>query len=437
GFSDNLDAAFSIVRDTLPIQEAVLTLTRFARENQSATGSLNLDNAVNTLSGNLDRRKQGDEPITFSPEETEAITGFFGELQEMLPRIRTRGGAVSTYFVSAFNMLISKHRELSTIVSQELIQKIGKLPTDALLDQVSTYAPDLPVSQVNDVAIAGLDRIRAVSTGFERLTFITDALRGLSEDQMEPLILELNRFVSGESGVVRQKLLETIFTHHSSNRLNVGHILKQSGVEINQLPDLLNDRVIYNLISVMADNLEKHRFTLGTILSQITLSNIPQSVIDKLAPIMSNMEFAIKPENQNWYLCGMAEPRLRRSMEKGAVILINHVLLAKFDGKFSALCLQNITTKSGATFLAGNWYSPTDSASREALKTTFDAGNAKIDLTQGEWTIMRPLAEDHGKTPAEILEEAKKYAEKLPDTLPMEIDHMSRKRYRETEHENH
>lgn len=94
------------------------------------------------------------------------------------------------------------------------------------------------------------------------------------------------------------------------------------------------------------------------------------------------------------------------------------------------MCLNTFSTKDGGTFLAGNWYSPTDSQSRETIRGAFDGGTAKIVLQGGEWTIMRPLAEDRGRMPEEILQGARQFAAKLPDRLPDQMEGMTRHGYR-------
>ncbi len=157
----------------------------------------------------------------------------------------------------------------------------------------------------------------------------------------------------------------------------------------------------------------------------------PEAVVQKRKPVMSSdIEIKIMPGHQGWGLCEHAESYFYNAIDKwdgknAAVVLVNGVLLVKFLGKMTALCLQTTTTRNGQTFLEGNFYSPVDEDLRKTLKEAFDSGEAKIALSRGEWAFMRPL-EFHGG----LLEEVRKFTASLQDRLPEEIDGMTRRRWR-------
>lgn len=145
-------------------------------------------------------------------------------------------------------------------------------------------------------------------------------------------------------------------------------------------------------------------------------------------------ESPLSPECQTWWLCGTAEPKLKKSIVDGAVILVNDTLLVKFVGKLTGLCIRTMTTDEGKIFLEENWYSPADKKSRETLKQAFDTGMSRVAINQGIWLPMRALIPDGDKSPAAILNEAKRFADILPDRFPETIQGMTRQQYRERNH---
>jgi hypothetical protein len=316
-------------------------------------------------------------------------------------------------------------------MAETLVKKVGQLPTETLIDRVATYAPTTPIEHVAEIIQTG--RTREVVSGIDRYRFLSEVLSEIPQEQRPSIIEGLDRYTQSPDGRNRVQLLNAIFSNTSSD--NLGTNLSRVGIDLQQLPQVLNDEAVLNLVSVMLDKPAQYRFQLGTILSQIPLTNIPETLKLKLKPIISDNELKIKLGHGHWWLCGEAEPRLERSIRNQAVVLVNGRLLVKFDGKFSALCVETFTTRDGQTFLEGTWYSPIDTRTRDTIKGSFDSGTAKISLQGGEWAIMRPLAQSGGKNPEEILEEARQFITTLTDQLPQSIEGLSRGDYRERRRE--
>ncbi len=422
---EQLIASLNIVRDTMPVQEASVALARFNRENNSSQGGLRTSESFDAMSAVLERRRGGEgQPLNLTAEESQAITDLFASFQEKLPRARQQNCA--DRMVSGLHSLLNRNPELAGM-AEALVKKVGQLPTETLVDRVATYAPTTPVAEVAAIVQAG--RAHEVVSGIDRYRFLSEILADIPQEQRPQIIEGLDRYIQAPDGSNRRQLLNAIFTSTSSD--NLGTNLSIVGIELQQLPQVLNDEAVLNLVSVMLDKSAHYRFQLGAILSQIPLTNIPETLKLKLKPIISDSELKIKLGHGHWWLCGEAEPRLERSIRNQAVVLVNGRLLVKFDGKFSALCVETFTTRDGHTFLEGTWYSPTDTETRDTIKGAFDGGTAKISLRGGEWTIMRPLAQSGGKNPEEILEEARQFITKLPDQFPKRIEGSSRREYRE------
>mgnify|MGYP000267581228 CR=1 FL=1 len=205
-----------------------------------------------------------------------------------------------------------------------------------------------------------------------------------------------------------------------------------------KLPEIMSDSAVTKLIDIMANEPDRYKFQLGVLLSQVPFDRLPESLTQKLKPVLANLEFQIKVGHESWWLCGEAEPRLVDSIHNRAAVLVNGFLLVKFKGKFSGLCTRTTTVPSGQTFIEGNWYSPTGEL-RSAIKNGFDAGDAKLSIPAGEWAMIRPLANDQsrGLVANDVLEQARNYAARIPERLPDQIKGMSRRDYRSRRDEVH
>jgi predicted DNA-binding protein YlxM (UPF0122 family) len=418
-----------IVEDTFSVHDAAIALTHFNQQNTDFAANYLTPNTLDSFDAVLTRRRgTNGQPIVLNPEETQAITTMFTSFQEKLPRVQAIRRQEN--LVTSIHNLLNSNPEL-TQMAETLANKINQLTNETLVEKVARHTPSVPVYEVHTVIRTG--RAYEASTAIDRYQFLHQLLRDLPKEQQQTIRAGLDRFTQGEEGASRRNLLQTIFSNDESAQLDTA--LRRNSIELSRLPEVLNDEAVLNLVSIMLDAPDKYRFQIGTILSQIPINNIPEPLRQRLKPIISDSEMKILTGHDRWWLCGQAEPRLQRSIANQAVVLVNDQLLAKFIGKFSALCLNTFTTNTGQTFLAGNWYSPTDGPSRDAIRHAFDTGNAKLTLGRGDWAIMRPLAECNGMAPEQFLDQIRHFSSELPDKLPDTIRGTTKRQYREANSE--
>lgn len=423
-----LHDAFRIVGDCFNVEQAANALTHFIRENPSSEAVFQMGDAIDALGNVLERRKVGGK---LTPGEAERINRFFRSLANCITRVRRQEEALQRLKIS-FHTLITENPELSELDPGGLVEKIGRLAAETLIEQVSVQAPAMPVTEV--AHIIQTRRAAEVSSSINRYNFLSDIFSKLQWDDSISFMREIDAYFKDGEGNKRLLLLREIFSKVSSSDL--GAVLTQAHIRLSELPQILNDQTIIHLVEFMLDDPERYKFQLGSILSQIPLANIPKNLQTRLLSATSDSEFKVKMYNGGWWLCSSAEPRLARSVTNQAVVLVNSNFLVKFDGKFSAVCLETVSNAQG-TFVAGNWYSPTDTELKLALRDAFDSGIARINLAKGEWTLMRPLAEYDHELPDEMLTRLKDFADQLPDSLPPTIDGVSRKQYRLQKREEH
>jgi len=335
-------------------------------------------------------------------------------------------------FLSAgLHGLLNQNPELKDL-GEKLITEVDRGVPERLINQVTYIAPETPVADVQRMIDRGT--AREVVTGIERFRFINRVLAKLPDDRRQVVQDQLNQaFANSPDTARRAGILGALFEVTESQQLV--RQLNRVGATIENIPEIFADDAIVEIISVMADNPAEYRFQLGALLTQISVNQLPNSIGEKLKPIITDAELKLKSENGTWWLCGMAEPRLKDAVKDGALMLVNDRLLLKFNGKLSALCLQSFTASGGTVFLEGNWYSPTDNTTRIQLRSQFDQGHSRVRLTTGEWTIMRPLDKDGNRTPEQILEDARQTAQQLPDRLPDRIAGLDRQAYRNAKKE--
>jgi len=427
-----------VEKQNLPIRETIGLLNRMIRTNpHSHNLTCNIDNVVEALEFSLYRQRgEAGAPLGLTAEETAAVADFFSGLREMLPRIRENGHWGNLAF--SLNTLLEYHPELASLAS-DLVTEIWVTPAEDLTKELLKLTPEFPQSEIDQLIAEGEIKIIELLQAIKRVHFLGEILTDFTPAERKDLLIRLNKLAKGKYGQVRMRIIRHIFDQTSSEGQSFLSMLQeeQLNFDISKLPEVFNDQAVYDLISVLADNPQTNKFQLALLLSQTSLTHMPQTLREKLKPILADMEFKIKPEHGGWWLCDMAEPRLMESMQNTAVVLVNGSLLVKFDGKFTALCLQTTTTKEGYAFLEGTWYSPVDKATREAIKDSFDQGRAKLTLEQAEWALMRPLEQnfDSGQSAEEILRQAREFAQSLGDRLPDTIGEISREEYREAKRE--
>lgn len=290
--------------------------------------------------------------------------------------------------------------------------------------------------QAEEAVSLGRDRVEEIVESMARYRQVRSVLYDLDQDERESLTRSLEKIAESKSARVKLDFLEALLTHNSSDDVHLPTVLEMNQYSLNDLPELLSDDAMIQLITIMTKSIDKFKFELSMLLTQVNINLLPIEVIEKIKPITMQSEFRLMPENGTWYLCGSGETRLLNSIEDGAVVAVNGKLLVKFVGKFSAFCTETFTTKEGYTFIEGSWYSPVDLQSRFSITEAFDNGVGAIDLGSGEWAFMRAGFSDDDHTVQQIIEESRRCIKKcIAGELPREIRGMPRQLYRETSKE--
>lgn len=336
--------------------------------------------------------------------------------------------------------LVSQNPEMSEF-TQELSEKMGKEANEELINRVATYAPNTPAQQIQVVIDEGAECVAAVTLSLDRYYSLNQVLQSLPEETRQSLVEGFARSLAGDDELAgaRMLILEDIASAGSSVELRMDNTLQQLNIRLDQLPDIMSNSAVTNLLAIMADDPDKYKFQIGVLLSQIPIDKLPDPLTQKLKPTLTNLEFKINVGQGNWWLCGRAEPRLINCLRNGAAVLVNGFLLVKFEGKFSALCIRTTSIPNGQTFVEGNWYSPVSQDLKESVRRGFDDGRSSLAIPSGEWAMIRPLSRDlsSGLSPSEILEQAQRHASSMPDRLPDRINGMSRSDYRQRREEVH
>ena len=364
---------------------------------------------------------------TYTPSETDRqqVSDLFAAIQENIDWMGNNSYRRQN-LSEGLHGLLNQNPEFKDL-GEKLIVEVDRGIPERLINQVAYIAPETPVAEIQRMIDRGT--AREVATGIERFRFISRILAKLPDDRRQVVQDRLNQsFANSPDTARRAGILGALFETTQSQYL-AGQ-LRRVGATLEDVPEIFADDAIVEIISIMADNPAEYRFQLGALLTQISVNQLPESIGKKLKPIITDAELKLKSENGTWWLCGMAEPRLKNAIRDGALMLVNGRLLLKFNGKLSALCLESFATSDGVVFLEGNWYSPTDNTTRVQLRSQFDQGHTRVRLTTGEWTIMRPLDKDGNRTPEQILEDARQTTQQLPDRLPDRIAGLDRQAYR-------
>jgi hypothetical protein len=221
---------------------------------------------------------------------------------------------------------------------------------------------------------------------------------------------------SGVASVIRNCVLERTHPHLFFDGLLEGRPLYHScEEELNVNPNL-------------------PKFHQGVIAAPFSLTDIPRQYIEALDPVVlrgnqSKIELWHEGKNGFWYLCDDAENKMRDAINDSAVVLVSKAFLFIAISKPTVFCVRNCATEAG-TFVAGNFYSPTTPGLKQELYEAYDNRKAEIVLPDGSWAIMRPCADER------IVLSAKERALSLPyEALPVEINGLPRKTYREMDEE--
>ncbi len=293
-----------------------------------------------------------------------------------------------------------------------------RIPLGAALTQLADLYPALgSIAIPRDVNPVAAERMREAVDG---VAVLRQVLSALPPEDADSIISRVGENFETPEGKRQAAFLQALFNMGDSNEL--ARRLKNQQINLGELPDLLFGPGINSILTVMLEHPEKYRMHLGVILSQVDIRRVPDELREKLAPLFTDLELDVKPEQGSWYLCSNAEPRLQTTMEdnSGLAVTIQDrpVFLVKFVGKLSALCLVDFATLDGRVFVKGDWYSPTDDDTRDALRTAFIDGKGRLDLQKGGWALMRPIKALGRKKEDEQIEDAIKYAGSLPDRFP-------------------
>lgn len=326
--------------------------------------------------------------------------------------------------------IINNYEDFNDITNPNLIIKYfpknGRLipereSHDRLFDTIIQFTG--LYSNVSEITLPrSLDQrqITQIEHAVNELALIRSAFEGIPEDELTELLDKVEGSLSDSTGQERAGLIRALFSSSSSTAFTSN--VENTGLKLDQLPDLILNDGMFVLISAMLEHPDKYKMQLGIILSQLNYDQMPDELKAKLKPHMLGLDFSIKTSHGAWFLCDKAEPRLKQSIQEGAVMAIgdkdNPYLLVKFIGKLSALCLQDVIMQDGKVFVKGNWYSPTDNETRDSLKVAFDAGQGRVNLQKGSWALMRSIRPRDGKTAEELVNEALQVAIDIPDVYP-------------------
>ena len=231
-----------------------------------------------------------------------------------------------------------------------------------------------------------------------------------SETPRDKLLID---YLIKDSDKRRRKFMEALFESKESQKFVA--LLEIYNINQVDVPKFIADQNVFDLIGIMLDNDKKYKFQLAVLLSRMSIKDMPPELVKKIKTIETNSQFKITIGCDDWLLCDETESFLEESMRSNLVLLVNDKLLVKFAGKLTALCLKTFSTIDGFTFLKGNWYSLVDTTLRTITREAFDDGISKINLKEGKWALMRPLAGCRYKNSAEFMEETEKYILSLPD----------------------
>lgn len=351
------------------------------------------------LTQRLQGLRQGTEPLSLSATERTQIQDILQSLQQNLRQVAS-GSSPNVQNI----LLDGQIQEFLRMNPEIALPELIKLPELDTYHGISLLLMELPGSmktEVEQVLIASLQNDAAAPT---RLAVLDQILQA-----KDTTFLAQSADLNGKK--------------HNRERLVF----------------LMSDSSIKKVLEALASKKEQFVFQLGVLLSLTSLNQISESLRTKLNGALGQIEQQIKLTHEGWTLCPLSEPRLIDMMNHSAVVLVSDCLLAKVDGKTTALCIKTTTLPNRQTFVEGNWYSPTDQVSRDAIKHAYDAGETRVKTENGVWAIMRPAQDYLPKagqqmTASQVLARAKAYAASMPDRIPDRVKDMPRVKYRtETE----
>jgi hypothetical protein len=385
------------------------TMLKLLSSDASWTRTFFIDNIFAAVSASLNKVKaerNAEESQSLSEKEFSFVSDFLSAVERLLPDIIARGQGM--LLKKGLILFLSKHPEFKT-TAEKLI--------DGTKEISFSEKEDTPAEAVSEEEKKRL---------FGNFDFLGDLLFDIPEGDREKFLERLR----DEMGLWNAHILKRIF------RSSIAISEKLATLRPIDISKTVHLPVVLELIEIAVKNIEKYRFQIGILLSLVSFSELSPETRVALRPVVSSFEQTIKPGHTGWYLCPEAEPLLAESLAKDAVVLVNDSILVKMAGKLSGLCVKNCETKSGSVFIEGGWYSPSDDISRRIVREANDRGRARVEISEGEWSLMRGIEDSPVKDAGMLLAVAKGYAEKLGNSLPQTIGTLSRKEFRERKIEN-
>lgn len=227
----------------------------------------------------------------------------------------------------------------------------------------------------------------------------------------------------------RFDFLKAIFQKKEGNGLD-SELNELYGSGKTGLNRAFHHKFMYQLVQILASEPDRYRFQIGAMMTNMDAKRFPPGSLDQLNAIETQNEMSVRIGNKHWSLCDSSEKRMNKSSKKDAVVVVNGLMLVKFKGIMTGLCLHSFTTRIGRMFVEGNWYSPVESDLRRSIRSAFDEGRSEISSWYGEWALMRAMKERSVMSPEVQLEKYRRYTEELPDQLPKRIGRRKRKAWR-------
>lgn len=242
---------------------------------------------------------------------------------------------------------------------------------------------------------------------------LSGKLSDLPKDEREKIITRLRASGTKDESI---ELLNALLSHNDTS--DVSSAMNHKGITTREMRKLLDEGIIWDVVSVMLNHKNEFRTALSVILAEIPLGAIPKVVREKLGDIPEDVDMKVEPWFGDWYLCDMFWGRMQSALRKDGVIFVNGIPI-KYLGKPAGVMLETKTEKGGReTLLEGQIVSPIDSRQRNEIKAAFDAGKTSITIEGLKLAVMRSWKED---TDGPEWKRAKKRLIKYRDNLPAQF----------------
>lgn len=251
----------------------------------------------------------------------------------------------------------------------------------------------------------------------ESLESLNNVLSNVDREERQAFSQRMSQLASSPRGELSVRLLGGILQNNDIRDLKPR--LDSLRISAN-IRDFLDAEGIPKLINYLSSNQDKFAFQLAYLLANTPKHLIPDEVKNRFPRQSSN--YVIEPAPENWYLCDSTEDKLDLAIEENSAVVVNKKMLLKFEGKPTALCVENFRTGADAFFVAGNYYSPKQ-ALKDEIRKFFRLRLARVALQEGSWVLMRKCADrkESGITTGTLMEKAKKYVETVDFQLPEKI----------------